>query len=196
MSAEEFLPAIWEFRPEGTNEAYLFLVCVRRWMHGDPVMEGVNDDGKVHNLTGPHAEWGVTGRKWDWVGHPVAIRYGHLPLQLHYGKWPGSGDWFGRPIDEFGLSLANARAALRHAYRTVSALHDLGKATLKQRIKPSILASKGHSVAWKITAHICWPEWDKEKISLAARADLLCEMGYKVTTQALRSEMKRAGVSC
>lgn len=193
MSAKDFLPEVWEFHPDDSNSGFLFLVCGRRWWHGDPVAIGADSKtGKPHNrvnhpeLEGEQGE----GTRWDWIAHPVAIRLGFLPVEIFYGfRQPG--EWFLHPVSDFKLSKESAIRALRHAYRTVSVKHDVGASTVKVVAKPGVLRAKGRSAYWKITAHVCWPAWDQEKLSLSERATRLCEMGFDVGTQALRDEIKR-----
>ena len=188
MTTDQFQPEIWELRREDTEEVSLFLVCGRRWLHGDPVPTGMKGTQVTNEVV--HAETEVTGSRWKWIGHPVAIDLGFTPPKLVYGKFP-DGDWLTHPISGAGLSVERARRALHHAYRTVQFTHDLGSAKASLKAKPGVAGSKGRSALWKIALHVSGPKWDKDKLNLSERRERLNAMGFDVTTQALRAELKR-----
>jgi hypothetical protein len=174
IDPDTFYPAVWVAEHDGTA----FLVCQKRWMRLNPVTGGPKNAVAT-------AEWFI---------HGAAIRL-QPEIEILLGFRLCSGTW--RPTNplDFGISKHCAQIALAEAWHGVKI--NLDAATMAAHISCNGETWSKHKNGVRvrnIIAAMVWDRWNKERIPVADRAEILTASGFPCTAAQLSKFAEDRGI--
>ena len=160
IDPETFCPVV--FTPQGTKDS--ILVCSRRWLRGADVLGGPR--GAIISES---------------FSFPVAIELGKVPIVLFH-LVDKDLVWQRSPPEDHGISARCAKVALAEAWHGANTMVDLATSAVHVVYSPITWATHKNGVRMRnIFVVMAWDRWNREKISMNDRAEVLAAYGITWT---------------